>query len=169
MMKYVIGISLVFLTFISCGKSKENGPTGKQKDSVLTQQDTAWKDSDENLEYYSYEGVLPDENGKAAQTTLQIAKDYQTFKLIEKPLFNKPQRTKDSMTSVEIVIEGNLNTERGYENDPDATVYILNWDKPENQQRVFVRSTGNNTDIFEIEVDRKRKLPKDKRVLSLKE
>jgi copper homeostasis protein (lipoprotein) len=166
-MKVYSSVIIAALLMLSCGKSKESINKTKQQDSILEKQDTSWQDSNENDEYYSYEGVLPDENGKAKQTTLQIAKDYQTFQLIEKTLFNKTKLTDDTLRSIKM--EGNLNTERGYEKDENATVYILNWDKPDNLQRLFVRSTGNDKQLFEIGIDRKRKKPNDKWILIYKD
>jgi copper homeostasis protein (lipoprotein) len=57
---------------------------------------------------------------------------------------------------VEAGYDYKMNTERGFEKDPDATVYILNYDKPVNEQWVFVRETGNDSTIFEIKSNRKR-------------
>jgi hypothetical protein len=51
------------------------------------------------------------------------------------------------------ITEGNLNTERGFENDDDATVYILDYDKPENQQKFFVRMTDGR--IMMLDSNRK--------------
>ncbi len=39
---------------------------------------------------------------------------------------------------------GVLNTERGYGDDPNATVYILNSDKPKNEQKYFVRTPAGS-------------------------
>lgn len=39
---------------------------------------------------------------------------------------------------------GRLITEQGYDDDPDATVYILNPEKPEDQRKYFVRFTGDS-------------------------
>ena len=46
---------------------------------------------------------------------------------------------------------GNLNTERGYGKDDDATVYILNFDKPESEQTRFVRYSNGNVAMFDAQ------------------
>ena len=40
------------------------------------------------------------------------------------------------------VREGQLNTERGYENDEDATVFVLDWQKSEGEQMRYVKFTN---------------------------
>lgn len=46
------------------------------------------------------------------------------------------------------VQEGELNTERGYKEDIDATVYVLNWQKPEGEQMRYVRLTNEPGKLF---------------------
>jgi hypothetical protein len=53
------------------------------------------------------------------------------------------------------VREGELNSERGFENDPDATVYVLNWQKPESQQMRYVRLTAEPTKLYLLDTDGK--------------
>jgi hypothetical protein len=53
------------------------------------------------------------------------------------------------------VREGELNTERGFEDDQDATVYVLNWQKPEAQQMLYVRFTNEPTKLYLLDSDRK--------------
>lgn len=47
-----------------------------------------------------------------------------------------------------VVREGELNTERGYKEDTDATVYVLNWQKPEGEQVRYVRLTNEPGKLF---------------------
>lgn len=47
-----------------------------------------------------------------------------------------------------VVREGELNTERGYKEDVDATVYVLNWQKPEGEQVRYVRLTNEPGKLF---------------------
>ncbi len=44
---------------------------------------------------------------------------------------------------------GNLNTERGYGDDPDATVYILDHDKPDRLQKYFVRLSSGSVRMLD--------------------
>ena len=55
--------------------------------------------------------------------------------------------------------EGSLNTERGFGDDKDATVFILDHDKDAAKQRFFVRYTGEDDVIKALDKDRKE-LPK---------
>ncbi len=48
---------------------------------------------------------------------------------------------------------GNLNTERGWNEDIDATVYILNWDSPLDEQIFFLRKTGIDS-IVQLDSER---------------
>ncbi len=51
--------------------------------------------------------------------------------------------------------QGELNTERGFEDDIDATVYILNWREPESEQVSFVRLTKDTTHVLQLDSHRK--------------
>jgi hypothetical protein len=53
------------------------------------------------------------------------------------------------------VREGELNSERGFENDPNATVYVLNWQKPEAQQMRYVRFTNEPMKLYLLDSDLK--------------
>ncbi|PTR12121.1 hypothetical protein C8K11_10343 [Novosphingobium sp. GV055] len=46
------------------------------------------------------------------------------------------------------VREGDLNTERGWKSDPDATLYVLDWQGPAAQQTRLVRRTGKRDVLF---------------------
>ncbi len=162
MKKNIFFIMLVMI--LGCGKKSQEvyiQANYSSKDSFTTS-----LENNNNKEYTIYEGVLPCKDCEGIKTTLQIAKDYQTFKLSEAPI------SKEKMPNADLSIhftEGKLNTERGYERDPDATVYILNWEKSEDQQRLFVRQTGKDNELFEIGQNRKRLTPKENWVLKKKE
>lgn len=47
-----------------------------------------------------------------------------------------------------VVREGELNTERGYKEDVDATVYVLDWQKSEGEQMRYVRFTKEPGKLF---------------------
>ena len=53
-----------------------------------------------------------------------------------------------------MVTTGNLNTERGFDDDRDATVYVLDYDKPETNQKRFVR--GTTGEFFMLDSSQKR-------------
>lgn len=48
---------------------------------------------------------------------------------------------------------GLLNTERGYKDDIDATVYVLDWQKPEGAQLRYVRLTAEPTTLYLLSSD----------------
>lgn len=54
-------------------------------------------------------------------------------------VFEHRDYTHYRLTEGSDVSQGVMNTEKGYEQDVNATVYILNSDKPESEQRYFVR------------------------------
>ncbi len=51
------------------------------------------------------------------------------------------------------ITEGELNTERGFGDDANATLYILNHDRPESEHAYFVRYS--NGDLVMLDPDRK--------------
>lgn len=67
-----------------------------------------------------------------------------TFELIEKK------------KSSSHVIKGNVNYERGFEDDQDATVYVLNFDQP-TEEHYFVRFSKNESILFPLDTNKKRK------------
>jgi hypothetical protein len=52
------------------------------------------------------------------------------------------------------VEEGALNTERGYGDDVDATVYVLNWQQPESEWIQFVRLTNEPGVLYFLDTNR---------------
>ncbi|MGU9940352.1 hypothetical protein F0358_04145 [Empedobacter brevis] len=67
-----------------------------------------------------------------------------TFELIEKE------------KSSSHVIKGNVNYERGFEDDQDATVYVLNFDQP-TEEHYFVRFSKNDSILFPLDTNKKRR------------
>jgi hypothetical protein len=59
------------------------------------------------------------------------------------------------LTTNGLVREGELNTERGFEDDVDATVYVLNWQKPEGEQLFYVRLTAEPGRLYALDGERK--------------
>jgi heat shock protein HslJ len=51
----------------------------------------------------------------------------------------------------DLVRTGELNTERGFKDDVDATVYVLNWQKPEGEQIRYVRLTSEPTKLYALD------------------
>ncbi|HFI4797903.1 hypothetical protein [Elizabethkingia anophelis] len=59
-----------------------------------------------------------------------------------------------------------MNTERGYGTDNDATIYILNYDKP-GQEQYYVRLTNRPANEL-LKLDRERRIITNKRKYILK-
>ena len=70
-------------------------------------------------------------------------------------VFEHKDYTRYRLTTNELVREGELNTERGFEDDIDATVYVLNWQKPEGEQMYYVRLTAEPNRLYALDGERK--------------
>ena len=69
-------------------------------------------------------------------------------------VFEQRDYTSYTLTTNGLVRTGELNSERGFENDPDATVYILNWQKPEGEQIRYVRLTAEPKYLYMLDTER---------------
>jgi len=99
------------------------------------------------ISYMVYQGIIPCADCEGIKLTLKIADDFQSYLLYELYI---------GKSDNPFVEKGNLNTERGFEEDEDATVYVLNYDKPETEQKYFVRLTKYPGSV--IMLDRNRKI-----------
>lgn len=70
-------------------------------------------------------------------------------------MFEQKDYTAYRMTIDGKVSHGLLNTERGYDDDIDATLYILNWKEPESQQMYVVRLTSDYMHLQMLDSNRK--------------
>ncbi len=70
-------------------------------------------------------------------------------------VFEHTDFTRYKLQTNELVREGELNTERGFEEDEDATVYVLNWQKPEGEQMRYVRLTAEPGRLYMLDSDQK--------------
>lgn len=71
-------------------------------------------------------------------------------------VFEHKNFTEYRLTTNGLVREGELNTERGFEDDPDATVYLLNWQRPEGEQMYYVRLTNEPKKLYVLDSNRER-------------
>lgn len=69
-------------------------------------------------------------------------------------VFEQKDYTSYRLTTNGLVREGELNTERGFGDDPDATVYVLNWQKPEGERVYYVRLTSEPTKLYVLDSNR---------------
>lgn len=75
-----------------------------------------------------YEGVLPCADCSGIETTLKI---YAGDGTMETHKFELTSVYKGKEPENKFTQTGNYNFERGIGEDPDGTIYVLNWDKPE--------------------------------------
>jgi hypothetical protein len=70
-------------------------------------------------------------------------------------VFRQQDGTRYELSMDKIERCGDLNTERGWQDDADATVYILNWQRPIEEQIVFVRLTATPKVLTMLDASRK--------------
>lgn len=71
----------------------------------------------------------------------------------EKIVFVHQDYTRYTLQVGDAKSTGMLNTERGWQEDNDATVFVLNWQAPDTDQIVFVKKTGS-TALTQLNTDR---------------
>jgi hypothetical protein len=74
-------------------------------------------------------------------------------------IFKQQDYTRYELTFEKLERRGDLNTERGWQDDADATVYILNWQRPADEQLVFVRTTAAPNVLTLLDASRKPSEP----------
>lgn len=92
-----------------------------------------------------YEGILPCADCPGIATTLKI---YQGDGTMESHTFELITIYKGKNHGKQLSEKGTYNLERGLEDDPDGTVYILNWDKPENKHIYYGYYSSNPDKIY---------------------
>jgi hypothetical protein len=68
-----------------------------------------------------------------------------------KVLFEQWDYTRYRLQTNELVREGEMNSERGFGDDSDATVYVLNWQAPEGQQIRYVRLSAEPGYLYALD------------------
>jgi len=94
-----------------------------------------------------YAGILPCKDCGGIKTTLELSTKTNKFKLKEE--FLKTEITPN-------VLLGSFNTERGFEKDEDATLYVLNDELPETEHLYFLRETGRDTILLKLDNTRQK-------------
>lgn len=102
-----------------------------------------------------YEGLLPCADCSGIETVLKI---HQGDGTMESHKFELISTYKGKQPEKSFIQKGNFNYERGLENDPDGTIYILNWDKPESEQIYYGYKSANPDKIYLL--DKKREIIK---------
>lgn len=139
-MKKLLIITVVFCFTASCNSKQENVKPENKKENNNFSKTTI------------FEGTLPCADCSGIKTVLKIYNDYSVsqnnkFELISTYEGKQPQNTFNE--------KGNFNTERGLENDPDGTIYVLNWDQPEDKQIYYGHFSKNPEKIYLLDKNRK--------------
>lgn len=152
-MKKILILTAILIQLASCNsKKQEMVDTEDVTDSTEIQ--TREEKTDTML---VFEGLLPCADCEGIETILKIDQINNKFELSSTYKGKSPEK--------EFKEKGNINTERGLESDPDGTIYILNWDKPEKEQVYYGYYSKNPEKLYML--DRNRKVIKSKLDYSL--
>ncbi len=136
-MKTTISTSYLLLTCCFLILFSANCTTNtKQKPAIQKQEP-------QTISIYEGTGIWPEQ--AEVKTTLTLhwaANSYQK---------NTYTLTKEYPTKQTVDYSGKFNTERGFKEDIDATVFILNYDKPENEQLYFVYFSNNPNILYRLD------------------
>lgn len=156
---FYLGMAVIFLA--SCQSNQKQKAAENAADSIAASVDSTLADTSAAEDVVnkklmeSYAGTLPCADCEGIKTELSVYSD-NTYVLKETYLGKGDGKPFEST--------GKLNTERGYEKDNDATVYVLDYDKP-GEERYFVRFTGKDKKL--VMLDKQRKMIKTKLNYSL--
>ncbi len=138
-------LSTSCLLFVfSCTQKVDTNEASQQNDSLNKQANAASAKQDYDL---IYTDTLPCKDCKGIKTTLQLSTLNTKFLLREEFL---------GTSLAPNVLLGNFNTERGFEKDVNATVYILNDELPETEHLYFLRETGKDHLLVKLDNERKK-------------
>ncbi|MFH7018455.1 copper resistance protein NlpE [Flavobacterium sp. FlaQc-47] len=139
-MKKLILMLIFACVLLSCN-SKNKEETGQ-----ISSPETDNENTEDALDKVSvYEGLLPCADCEGIETVLKI---YQGDGTMETHKFELITIYKKKQPEKKRVQKGNYNLERGLGNDPDGTIYVLNYDKPEADQIFYGYSATNPDKIF---------------------
>ncbi|BFM42068.1 hypothetical protein CFS9_07090 [Flavobacterium sp. CFS9] len=145
-MKKLFIFSALFSLLLSCNTktTKENNTTNKE---------TVTKTNNSFSKTAIYEGIIPCADCSGIQMTLKIYTDYSVSQNNKFELISVYQGKEPGNVFTQ---KGNFNTERGLDKDPDGTIYVLNWDQPEEKQLYYGYYSSNPEKIYLLDKDRKR-------------
>jgi len=142
-MKKILVLLVIAAQLISCnGKKGEEVLQPKEIEAEKTVSDGA----------AIYSGTLPCADCGGIETLLKIYKGDGTM---ESHKFELSSIYKGKEPKKEFVEKGSFNLERGLGDDPDGTVYVLNWDKPEAKQIYYGSYSDNPEKIYVLDKQRK--------------
>ncbi|MBL0738564.1 copper resistance protein NlpE N-terminal domain-containing protein [Flavobacterium sp. GN10] len=147
-MKKIVVLFTVAITLMACNSKKKKEEIVKAEiDSTAVKVENVVS---ENV--LVYEGLLPCADCEGIETILKIDVVDNKFQLSSTYKGKKPETN--------FIEKGNINTERGLEKDPDGTIYILNWDKPEKDQVYYGYYSKNPEKLYLL--DKSKKIIKSK-------
>lgn len=141
-MKKVFILLAVAVQLTACNSKKQDTVEGTAADS--TEIATEKQETDNIL---VFEGELPCADCSGIETILKIDNVNNKFELSSIYKGKSPEK--------KFTQKGNLNTERGLENDQNGTIYILNWDKPENEQVYYGYYSKDPETLYMLDKNRK--------------
>ncbi|WP_264537964.1 copper resistance protein NlpE [Flavobacterium sp. N1736] len=140
-MKNLLITLIVACVLLSCNSQKNEKLTETPLRDIET---NIIEDSNSLNEATIYLGTLPCADCSGIETVLKI---YQGDGTIESHKFELTSIYKGK-PSKNFVDHGNFNLERGLENDPDGTIYVLNWDQPESRQIYYGVFSHDSNKIY---------------------
>lgn len=144
---------IVILAFAAVIVTSCNSKNSKDENSTVLIDTIANNEKEDTVESISvYEGILPCADCEGIKTILKIDVVANKFQLSTTYQGKQPEK---SFTE-----KGNINTEKGLEKDPDGTIFILNWDKPEKDQTYYGYYSKNPEKLYLL--DRNKKVIKSK-------
>jgi copper homeostasis protein (lipoprotein) len=145
---------IIILAFASALIASCNSKNSKDEENNAVLTDTiANNEKNEPDDSISvYEGTLPCADCEGIETILKLDVADNTFQLSSTYKGKQPEKNFKE--------KGTINTERGLEKDPDGTIYILNWDKPEKDQVYYGYYSKNPEKLYLL--DRNKKIIKSK-------
>ncbi|MDA6070117.1 copper resistance protein NlpE N-terminal domain-containing protein [Flavobacterium sp. AC] len=161
-MKNLILAFLVAFQLLSCN-SKQKEETPEHSANVVDNDTTNDESKDEVA---VYEGLLPCADCEGIETVLKI---YRGDGTMESHKFELSTIYKGKAPEKKLEKKGNFNLERGLGNDPDGTIYVLNYDKPQSEQIFYGYSADNPDKIFLLNSKREKIKSKLDYSLSLNE
>lgn len=147
-MKKVVLLFVVIFLFLSCNSNKKG-------ENVSAPVETVENESTESVlgNVAVYEGLLPCADCEGIETILKI---YQGDGTIESHKFELTSIYKGKEPEKKFVEKGNYNVERGLENDPDGTIYVLNYDKSKADELYYGYTAKTPDKIFLLNNNREK-------------
>lgn len=160
-MRNLVILLVIAIQLTACNSKK------REEEIKATQTDSTAVNTEKKAvqDVLVYEGLLPCADCSGIETVLKIDLGNGTT---EGQKFELSSIYKGKSPEKEFVEKGNFNTERGLENDPNGTIFILNWDKPVDKQSYYGYLSSDTTKIYMLDRDKKIIKSKLNYILDLK-